>query len=336
MILPQLLNTILGKLEEDCLLTELSLPEINCITSTGNYGKFHAEPLSKGFGVTLGNALRRVLLSSLPGSAVTWILIEGIQHEFTVIPYAKEDVIELSLNVKQLRLRALTDKPGNKLVLDVAGEGEIQAADIEPTADYEIANPELHLASLDSAEARLYIEFNVEQGRGYHDGKSTVGLPVGALPVDAIFTPVRKANFSVEPVSPGEESSLERLVLEIWTDSTITPGEALRQSASILVGQFSSFAKLDMLTEEGESLEGKTSAMLPEQQNTALEELGLSVRAYNSLRRGGISTLGQLIELAQDGLPPLPGLGAKSRTEVESLLASYGFQVPDKSKRKVE
>jgi len=316
------------------LLAELSIPEISCVETTGNYGRFTAEPLDKGFGVTLGNALRRVLLGSLPGAAVTWVLIEGIQHEFTCIPNLKEDVIDFLLNVKQLRLRLLSEQPGKKLILDVAGEGEICAADIEPTTDFEIANPELHMASLDSSEAKLYVEFNVELGRGYIQGKSATGLPVGALPVDAIFTPVLKANFSVEPISPGEERSLERLNLEVWTDNTISPSEALRQSASVLINELNPFRALEMPATEGVGSVGKLSSMSAEEYNKPLEELELSVRAYNSLRRGGVSNLGQLMDLTQDGLPPLPGLGAKSRSEVEALMANLGYVIPVKTKKR--
>jgi DNA-directed RNA polymerase subunit alpha len=316
------------------LLAELSIPEIKCVETTGNYGRFTAEPLDKGFGVTLGNALRRVLLSSLPGAAVTWILIEGIQHEFTCIPNLKEDVIDFLLNVKQLRLRLLSEQPGKKLILDVAGEGEICAADIQPTTDFEIVNPELHLASLDSSDAKLYVEFNVELGRGYMQGKSATGLPVGALPVDAIFTPVRKANFSVEPISPGEERSLERLIFEVWTDNTISSGEALRQSAIELINQLNPFGALVRPSAEVTGSLGKVSSMSPDEYNKPLEELDLSIRAYNSLRRGGVSNFGQLVDLSQDGLPPLPGLGAKSRSEVETLLTNLGYVIPVKAKKR--
>jgi DNA-directed RNA polymerase subunit alpha len=310
------------------LLADLLIPDIKCTETAGNYGRFIVEPLEKGVGVTLGNALRRVLLSSLPGAAVTWILIDGIQHEFSCIPNLKEDVIEFILNVKELRLKPLSEQPGKKLVLDVAGEGEICAADITPTIDFEIANPELHLASLDSSDAKLYVEFNVELGRGYVPGKSSEGLPVGALPVDAIFTPIHKVNFSVVPISPGEERSSERLILEVWTDNTISPGEAIRQSANVLINQFKPFMELEVATTEGMGSLGKASSIPAERYNEPIEELNLSVRAFNSLRRGGITSIGQLIEIAKDGLPPLPGLGAKSRGEVEAVLANLGCSVP--------
>ena len=305
-------------------MLELSIPTVTCIESTGNYGRFLAEPLEPGFGITLGNALRRVLLSSLPGAAVTWVKIEGIQHEFSPIPHVKEDAMEFLLNIKQLRLCSLSRQPG-QLFLEVEKEGKVCAGDIKPSADFHIANPELYLASLDSPHAKLYVELNVELGRGYVLAKSADGLPVGALPVDAIFTPVREVNFSVESVRPGQEGSPEKLILEIWTDATIFPWEALSQSSSILINQFASFRDLEVPM-------AKTLAPLPEQYDTPLEELNLSTRSYNSLRRAGIFTLGQLIEKSRDGLPPLPGLGAKSRAEVEELLEKMGSPVSDKTK----
>ena len=301
-------------------MLELSIPTVTCIESTGNYGRFLAEPLEPGFGITLGNALRRVLLSSLPGAAVTWIKIEGVQHEFSPIPHVKEDAMEFLLNIKQLRLCPLSRQPG-QLSLEVEKEGKVCAADIKPSVDFRIANPELYLASLDSPQAKLYVELNVELGRGYMLAKSADGLPVGALPVDAIFTPVREVNFSVESVRPGQEGSPEKLMLEIWTDATIFPWEALSQSAVILINQFSAFRDLEVPMAEALS-------PLPEQYDTPLEELNLSTRSYNSLRRAGIFTLGQLIEKSKEGLPPLPGLGAKSRAEVEELLEKMGSPVP--------
>jgi DNA-directed RNA polymerase subunit alpha len=305
-------------------MPELSIPAVTCAESSVDYSRFLAEPLEPGFGVTLGNALRRVLLSSLPGAAVTWVKIEGIQHEFSPIPHVKEDVMEFLLNVRQLRLCPLSRQPG-QLLLEVEKEGKVCAADIRPSTDFRIANPELHLASLDSSKAKLCVELNVELGRGYMPAKSADGLPVGALPVDAIFTPVRKVNFSVEPIRPGQEGSPEKLILEIWTDSTIFPWEALSQSASILTSQFSSFRDFEV------PMAGALP-VLPEEYGTPLEELNLSTRSYNSLKRAGIFTLGQLLEKGREGLPPLPGLGAKSRTEVEELMAKFVSPVSEKEK----
>ena len=300
-------------------MPELSIPTVTCVESIGNYGRFLAEPLEPGFGITLGNTLRRVLLSSLPGAAVTWVRIEGIQHEFSPIPYVKEDAMEFLLNIKQLRLCPLFRQSG-QLLLEAEGEGKICAGDIKPSAHFRVANPELYLASLDSPQAKLYVELNVELGTGYMPAKSADGLPVGALPVDAIFTPVRKVNFFVESIRPGQEGSPEKLILEIWTDATISPWEALNQSAIILINQFSSFRDLEVPM-------AKALSILPEQYDTPLEKLNLSTRSCNSLRRAGIFTLGQLVEKSREGLPPLPGLGVKSRAEVEELMAKLGTPV---------
>jgi len=312
-------------IQEDYLLLELPIPIIKCVESAGNYGRFVAEPLETGFSVTLGNAMRRVLLSSLPGAATTWVKIEGIKHEFSPIPCVKEDVIEFLLNVRELRLRPLSYQPG-KLFLEVEGEGKVCAADIKPSADFQIANPELYLATLDSSQAKLYVELNVELGRGYIPAKSADGLPVGALPVDAIFTPVRKANFFVESISPGEERSAERLVLEVWTDGTVSPREAVSQSADILINQLVPFRALEVPVAEQARVDGGL-LIPPDQYDTPLDELGLSTRARNSLRRGGISNLGQLVEKSREGLLPLPGLGAKSQSEVEELITKLGFPI---------
>lgn len=313
-------------------MSEISIPVVACVQSTGSYGRFSAEPLDIGFGVTLGNAMRRVLLSSLPGAAVTWVKIEGVQHEFSTIPHVREDVLEFLLNVKELRLRPVTQQAG-KLFLDVENEGIVSAADIQSSIDFQVVNPDLSLASLDSDEAKLHVEFNVELGRGYVPAISADGLPVGALPVDAVYSPVRKANFAVEPINPGEERSPERLIIEVWTDGTITPFEAVTQSSDILVKEFAAFRGL-----EAPSLEearGTSSLGIPsEQYNTALAEIGLSTRAHNSLRRAGIMTLGQLIEKTRDGLPPLPGFGDKSQVEVQDLLTGLGYPIPEKSKGK--
>ena len=311
---------------------ELSIPTVKCVEAAGNYGSFIAEPLEAGFGVTLGNALRRVLLSSLPGTAVTWVKIEGIQHEFSTIPYAKEDVIEFLLNVKELRLRSLSRQPG-RLILETEGEGKVCAGDIEPSTDFDVANPELCLATLDSSQARLYVEFNVELGRGYVPAKSVDGMPVGALPIDAIFTPMRKVNYSIESINPGEERSPERLILEVWTDGTISPVEAVTQGAAILINQISPFRQLEVPIEE--QISGVSGLPISvEQYNTPVGELGLSTRSCNSLKRGSILTLGQLLEKSREGLPPLPGLGAKSRTEVEALITELGFSFASKEEEK--
>jgi len=315
-------NTIPGS--EIMLTPELLIPKVKCVESTANYGRFAAEPLEPGFGMTLGNSFRRVLLSSLPGAAVSWLQIEGVQHEFSSIPYIKEDVLEFLLNVKEIRLRPVSHRPG-KLILRAEGEGKVCAGDIQPSADFQVANPELYLATLDSPQAELFVEFNVDIGAGYLPARQNDGsLPVGALSLDAIFTPVYKANFSIESIRPGEAGSPERLIMEVWTDKTISPSEAMIQAAGILASQVFPFEQLELPAAESIIVEGGLS-LSAEQYNCPVGDLGLSTRATNSLRRGGISTLGQLVEQTRGGLPALPGLGVKSQEEVKVMLREKGF-----------
>jgi len=300
-------------------LAGLALPKVECVESTETYGRFVAEPVEKGFGVTLGNALRRVLLSALPGAAVTWAMIEGVQHEFSTIPHVKEDTIDFLLNVKAIRLRHLAQRSG-KLRLEAEGEGQIKASDITPSADFEIVNPDLYLATLDAPDARLDVEFNVEIGRGYVPASSSDSLSIGAIPIDAIFTPVRKVNYSVESSSLREGSNQEKLILEVWTDRTISPIEAVSQSAAILIEQFGCFRELaKAITQEGAEIAWQR-LIPPEQYLMPLDQLNLSTHTYNSLRRGGVTTLGQILEKGLDGLCALAGFGAKSREEVEAAL----------------
>jgi len=285
-----------------------------------------AEPLEKGFGITLGNSLRRVLLGYLPGAAVTWVKIEGMQHEFSTIPYVKEDTIEFLLNVKALRLRSLPGQPG-KLTLEVEGEGRVCAADINPSADFEIVNPELHLATLDSPEARLYVEFNVDLGEGYRQAESSDNLPVGAIPMDAIFSPVRKVNIAVEPTHIGRETSRERLCLEVWTDGTISPVDAISLGAEILIQQLSPFvdyAKVSQIEEEKELIR---LSIPDEQYNTPLEQLDLSVRTINALRRSGITTVGELITKGEKELLSIRNFGQKSKQELDERLKALGLSL---------
>jgi len=315
-------------------LAGLSLPKVECIESTETYGRFVAEPLERGFGVTLGNSLRRVLLSSLSGAAITWVEIEGVHHEFSTIPHVKEDTTDFLLNTRAVRIRPLSQLPG-KLRLEVEGEGEVCAADIKTSADFEIANPELHLATLDSPEAKLRVEFNVELGRGYVPAGSSDSLPIGAIPIDAIFTPVRKAHYALEPSILIEGSHQEKLTLEVWTDGTLAPTEAVTQSAAILMEQFSCFRELaKALVDEGAELAWQ-GLIPPEQYNMPIDQLNISTHTYNSLRRGGITTLGQILEKGIEGLCALAGFGAKSREEVEVALKRLDLPfIPEMKEKK--
>lgn len=311
----------------------LVLPKVECVESTDIYGRFVAEPLERGFGTTLGNSLRRVLLSSLPGAAVTWVWIENIQHEFSTIPHMKEDVIEFLLNVKAIRFRHAGQTSGRGK-LEVQGAGKVSAGDIQVPAGFEVVNPELHLATLDADEARLVVDFNIEVGKGYVPAKSSDNLPVGAIPVDAIFSPVRRANFSVEPSSAREGSTLEKLTLEIWTDGALSPLEALTRSAAILVEQFNCFRELvKVAVEEGTEVVWQR-IIPPEQYLMPLDQLSLSTHTYNSLRRAGITTVGQVLEKGVDKLTSLPGFGVKSKEEVQAALEKLGIPLVMESKEK--
>jgi len=306
-------------------LSHLVVPQIACVESNGVFGRFIAEPLEKGVGVTLGNAMRRMLLGKLQGAAVTRVRIEGIQHEFSTIPHVKEDTTEFLLNVKALRLKSLSGRDG-KLILDVAGERRVTAADIRPSADFEIANPELYLATLDSAEARLYAEFDVELSQGYKESESSDNLPVGVIPVDAIFTPVRKVNFFVEPVHIGQETNRERLYLEVWTDGTISPADAVSHSAEILVEQLSPFVSFTRVAEMEET-EAARLAIPKELYDMPIEQLNLSVRTSNALRRGGITIVGEVLERGEKGLLSLRNFGEKSMQELVEHLNAVGVSL---------
>jgi DNA-directed RNA polymerase subunit alpha len=238
----------------------------------------------------------------------------------------KEDTVEFFLNVKALRVRPISGQPG-KLTLEVEGEGRICAADIKPSTDFEIVNPELYLASLDSPEARLYVEFDVELGEGYREAEPSDNLPVGTIPVDAIFTPIRKVNFTVEPVHLGRETSLERLCLEVWTDGTISPVDAISHGADILIKQLSPFADYVAVSQMKEEEQLIRSSIPDEKYNMPVEQLDLSVRTMNCLRRGGISTVGELISKGEQELLALRNFGQKSRQELEERLGELGLSL---------
>lgn len=316
-------------------MSQLALAKIECIESKDNFGRFRAEPLEKGFATTLGNALRRTLLSYLPGAAVTRVTIEGIQHEFSTIPFIKEDVTEFLLNVKALRLKSLSGQAG-KLILKIEGEGRVTAADIEPSTDFEIANPELYLATLDSPEAKLFVEFDVELGAGYREAESSDNLPIGTIPIDAVFTPIRKVNFTVEPTHVSRETSHERLELEIWTDGTISPAEAISQSARILDEQlapFIDYARVSRIEAEKQLVR----ASIPDEKyNMPVEQLELSVRTMNCLRRGGITTVGELISKGEKELLSLHNFGQKSMQEIKEKLQALDLSLTPVAKEEGE
>lgn len=310
-------------------MSELLIPNIECIESVDNYGRFVAEPLEKGGGITLGNALRRTLLGYLPGAAVTQVRIEGVQHEFTVIPNAKEDVIEFLLNVKELRLKPLSERSGT-LILEVEGAGRVCAADIKPSADFEIANPELCLITLNTPDAKLYAEFDVELGTGFRGAEPTENASVGTIPVDAIFTPIRKVNYTVEPMHIGRETSRERLYLDVWTDGTMSPVDAVSRAAGILIEQltpFLDYVKISQMKAEERAIR---MSIPDEKYNMPVEQLDLSVRTMNCLRRSNITTVGELIGKGPKELLKLRNFGQKSYQEIEDRLASIGLSLNPK------
>lgn len=310
-------------------MSRLAVPKIELVESAENFGRFKVEPLEKGVGVTLGNSLRRVLLSYLPGAAVTRVRIDGALHEFTVIPNAKEDVIDFMLNIKALRLKSLSGQPG-KLVLEAEGEGKVCAADIKPSADFEIANPELCLVTLNKPKAKLYIEFDIEIGEGFRPAESHESLTAGTIPVDAIFTPIRKINFSTEPVRVGREVTQERLFLDVWTDGTMAPAEAVSQAANILIEQLSPFAEFVKTTEVKTEAQAVRAAIPDEKYNMPVEQMDLSVRTMNCLRRSGITTVGELVGKKPKELLKLRNFGQKSFQEIEEKLTGMGLALsPD-------
>jgi DNA-directed RNA polymerase subunit alpha len=289
------------------------------------YARMVVEPLEGGFGTTIGNALRRVLLSSLPGAAITSARIDEVEHEFSTIPHMKEDTIEFLLNVKALRLRALSDRSA-RMYLDASGEGPVLASAIQVPPDYEIVNPDLQLATLDSADARLRVEFTVDQGKGYQPASHVNGMPIGVIPVDAIFTPVRKVNYHVERTRVGQMTNYDRLILEVWTDGTITGVEAVSQAADILIRELSLFSQLTRpATPIPDRGLGSGVPLAPDKYNTPIEDLQLSMRAYNCLKRSGLMTVGQVLEKSEEELMGLRNFGRKSYEELRDRLVERGF-----------
>ena len=309
-------------------VVEPEAPQITVEEESEEYARIIAEPLAPGFGTTLGNALRRVLLASLPGAAITSIRIEEVVHEFSTVAGVKEDALELLLNFKDVRLRPLSDRPG-KLFLEARGPGVVHAGDIQVAADYEIVNPDLYLTSLDSSKARLTVEFTVEHGRGYLPAEQSDGLPIGVIPVDAIFTPVNRVNYHVEHTRVGQMTNFDKLVMEVWTDGTTTAIDAISQSADILRDELMTFSQLGKpapsVVEHGV---GRGVALPIDKYNTPIEDLNLSVRAYNCLKRSGLMTVGQVLEKSEDELLTLRNFGQKSYDELKVRLTELGYLQP--------
>ena len=313
---------------ESPVIEQLSKPEIEVVETTDNYGKFAIEPLERGFGVTLGNSLRRVLLGSLPGAAVTAVQIEGVQHEYTTLPDVREDVAEILLNIKGIRLRAHSNRAGT-MRLQVQGPGMVTAGDIQPTADYDVVNPELHLATLDSPKAKIVIEFFCNVGKGFVPAAPMEGMPIGVLSVDAIYAPIRKVSYVVEKTRVGQVTDYERLVLEVTTDGSKTPEDVVREAGQILVDSFHQFASLGspMAAALGESSLAHT--MPSEVYNMAIERLELSARTLNCLKRSKINKVGEVLEKSHDELLKIKNFGEKSLVELYARLEAMGLKQPE-------
>ena len=304
-------------------------PQVRKLETSANYGKFDIEPLDPGFGTTLGNTLRRVLLSSLWGAAVTSIQIDGVAHEFTAIPHVKEDVTEVILNLKKLRLKSFTEDP-NTLLLDVKGPAEVRGSHIQATSDVEIVNPDLYICTL-AAKGHLRMELNVERGKGYvpAERNKREGQPIGVIPIDSIFSPVEKANFVVEKTRVGQSTDFDRLIIEVWTDGTMSPEEAVSHSAELFTQHLNLFVKFrDNIERHEQDLRGEKTGQ-NRLMDTPIEELDLSVRAFNCLKANEIQTVGQLLQKREEELLALRNFGRKSLDEIKEKLVEKGFIKPE-------
>ncbi len=303
----------------------LVLPKVETEASAQNYGRFSIGPLESGYGITLGNALRRVLLASLPGAAVTSIRVSGIHHEFSDIPRVREDMTAFILNVKQLRVR-LFNHESVRLRAEIKGEGTLTAGDLECPPNVEIVNPDLGLFVADSTDAELDIELVVEPGRGYSPAEERGKLPIGEIPIDAIYSPVRRASYTVERARIGQVTDYDRLVLEVNTDGSISPHDALSEAARILVQHFT---LISGVAEEEPEVEEEDEGGIPARlYETPIEELELTVRAYNCLKRAGITQVGEILEKLQKGeeeILAIRNFGQKSLDELMEKLQEKGF-----------
>ncbi len=310
-------------------MIEIEKPRIVCLETPtdDSYGKYIIEPLERGYGTTLGNSLRRVLLSSLPGTAVTSIKISGVQHEFTTIPGVKEDVTEIVLNVKGILARIHTQTP-KTVYIDAAGEGEVTAGDIKADGEVEILNPDLHIATL-GAGASLSMELTIGHGRGYVPAakNKTPQMPIGTIPVDSIYTPVLKVNYTVENTRVGNQTDFDKLTIEVWTDKTITARNALSLGAKILVDHFTIFTDLSETVGGTSTVVEKVETPKDKLLDMTIEELDLSVRSFNCLKRANINTVEDLINKTQDEMIKVRNLGRKSLEEVEHKLAQLGLSL---------
>ncbi|MBQ6686049.1 MAG: DNA-directed RNA polymerase subunit alpha [Firmicutes bacterium] len=308
-------------------MIEIEKPTIECVYSDEekNYGKFIVEPLERGYGTTLGNSLRRILLSSLPGAAVTSVKIDGILHEFSTIPGVKEDVTEIILNLKKLAVR-LNNESTKRVIINAVGPKEVTAADIIADSDLEIFKPELHIATLEE-NATLVMEINIARGRGYvpADQNKTENMPMAVIPIDSIYTPVRKVNFTVENTRVGQVTDYDRLILEIWTDGSIAPDEGVSIGAKIMQEHLKLFIDLTDSMDSVEIMVEKEEDQKEKALEMTIEELELSVRSFNCLKRAAINTVEELTHKTEDDMMKVRNLGKKSLDEVKHKLEELGL-----------
>ena len=308
-------------------MIEIEKPRIEIIelSDDDTYGKFSVEPLERGYGITLGNSLRRILLSSLPGAAVTSVKIEGVLHEFSTVPGVAEDVVEIILNLKKIAAKLYSEEP--KLVrIEKKGEGEVTAADIIGDADVEILNPDLHIATL-SKDAELNMEIVFEKGRGYvsSDKNKKQEQPIGTIPIDSSFTPVRKVNYDVTDTRVGQVIDYDKLTMEVWTDASLSPEEAVSLAAKILNEHLNLFINLTEHASTVEIMVEKEENKKEKMLEMSIEELELSVRSSNCLRRANINTVEQLTQKSEEDMMKVRNLGKKSLNEIKRKLAEIGL-----------
>ena len=310
-------------------MIEIEKPTIECIFSDEdpNYGKFVVEPLERGYGTTLGNSLRRILLSSLPGVAVTSVKIDGILHEFSTIPGVKEDVTEIILNLKKLAIK-LNGENTKRVLINAIGPKEVTAADILGDADVEIFNQDLHIATLEE-NATLIMEINLARGRGYVTAEMNKdeNTPISVIPTDSIYTPVRKVNFTVENTRVGQVTDYDKLILEIWTDGSITPSEGVSIGAKIMQEHLNLFVELTDSTKSMEIMVEKEENQKEKALEMTIEELELSVRSFNCLKRAAINTVEELTQRSEEDMMKVRNLGKKSLDEVKHKLEELGLSL---------
>ncbi len=312
-------------------MIEIEKPRIERVEGNeeNTYGKFVIEPLERGYGITLGNSLRRILLSSLPGTAITAINIEGILHEFSTIPGVVEDTIEMILHLKELSMKIYSDEP-QTLIIEKEGDGKIFAKDIKVPADVEVLNPELYIATMEKG-AKLYMEMTASVGRGYvpAERNKQPNQPLGIIPVDSIFTPIRRVNYKVEDTRVGQVTDYDKLTLEVWTDGSIKPDEAISLGAKILNKHLNLFVNLTEKVDEVEITTEKDEDERERILDMTIEELDLSVRSYNCLKRAGINTVGELINKTEEDMMKVRNLGKKSLEEVQHKLEELNFTLKE-------